>query len=92
LLNGDPKPLEDGSLAEFITEHYFGYAKKGPRASTEYQVEHPRWRVWDDVKVKIQGDFARFYPDVFRPYLERPHSMMVAEGSPVRVMQGQTIS
>jgi predicted DCC family thiol-disulfide oxidoreductase YuxK len=91
LLNGDPKPLEDGSLAEFITEHYFGYAKKGPRASTEYQVEHPRWRVWNDVKVKIQGNFARFYPDVFRPYLERPHSMMVAEGSPVRVMQGQKI-
>jgi predicted DCC family thiol-disulfide oxidoreductase YuxK/uncharacterized protein YqjF (DUF2071 family) len=92
MLNGDPKPLAEGSLAEFITEHYFGYAKKGPRASTEYQVEHPRWRVWDDVKVKIQGDFARFYPDVFRPYLEKPHSMMVAEGSPVRVMQGQTIS
>ncbi|WP_325137526.1 hypothetical protein [Oligoflexus sp.] len=42
--------------------------------------------------MKIQGNFARFYPDIFHPYLEKPHSMMVAEGSPVRVMQGQTIS
>ncbi|HET9236498.1 MAG TPA: DUF2071 domain-containing protein [Oligoflexus sp.] len=42
MLNGEPKPLEEGSLAEFITEHYFGYAKKGREASTEYQVEHPR--------------------------------------------------
>jgi predicted DCC family thiol-disulfide oxidoreductase YuxK len=91
MLNGEPEPLREGSLAEFITEHYFGYAKKGPQASTEYQVEHPRWRVWTDVQVNVKGDFARFYPEVFRPYLEKPHSMMVAEGSPVRVMQGQTL-
>lgn len=91
-LSGEPQPLATGSLAEFITEHYFGYAKKGTKASTEYQVEHPRWRVWTNVSVATEGDFARFYPAAFRPYLQKPHSMMVAEGSAVRVFQGHVLA
>jgi hypothetical protein len=90
-LRGAPQPLADGSLAEFITEHYYGYARKGPQASTEYEVEHPRWRVWTDVQIGISGNFARFYPAAFGPYLLKPHSTMVAEGSSVRVMNGCTL-
>ncbi len=90
-VNGEPQPLVTGSLAEYITEHYYGYAKKGAKASTEYQVEHPRWRVWADASVTLTGDFARFYPAAFRPYLQKPHSMMMAEGSAVRVFQGSVL-
>ncbi len=89
---GDPYPLEKGSLAEFITEHYYGYAKKSSLTSTEYEVEHPPWRVWPDSNIRVEGDYGRFYPEVFRPYLKKPHSMFIAEGSPIRVMRGNNLS
>jgi uncharacterized protein len=85
---GDPTPLQKGSLAEFITEHYYGYAKKGKSGTTEYEVEHPRWRTWNEAKVSVQGDFARYYPTSLAPYLKEPHSLLLAEGSPVRVYRG----
>ena len=41
-------PFEDlpaGSEAEFIAEHYWGYASRKDGSTVEYRVEHPRWRV-----------------------------------------------
>lgn len=91
-IKGEPCLLENGSLAAFITEHYYGYAKKGPLAANEYEVEHPPWRVWTDATLKLEGDFGRFYPKAFRPYLTKPHSIFIAEGSPVRVMRAKPLS
>ncbi|MEO6758198.1 MAG: DUF2071 domain-containing protein, partial [Saprospiraceae bacterium] len=36
--NPQPSPLQAGSAAEFITEHYWGYAKRGPSRTFEYAV------------------------------------------------------
>lgn len=87
-LGGAPKPFAPGSLDEFITEHYWGYAPRGENASTEYEVEHPSWRTWSDAKIDIHGDIARHYPAAFGLCLTEPHSTLVAEGSPVRVLKG----
>src|SRR6201996_9299317 len=35
-----------GSEEEFITEHYFGYTKRSDGSTSEYGVEHPRWKVY----------------------------------------------
>ena len=46
MVAGAPKEAEPGSQEEFITEHYWGYSSLRGGGSVEYQVEHPRWRVW----------------------------------------------
>ena len=35
--------IEKGSETEFITEHYWGYAKVNKNRTNEYEVTHPRW-------------------------------------------------
>jgi len=43
---GSPLPLVPGSPEEFLTEHYWGYVRRRDGGTTEYQVDHPPWRVW----------------------------------------------
>jgi uncharacterized protein len=56
---GPSSAIEEGSEAEFITEHYWGYAAQRDGGTVEYQVEHPRWRVWQvgDFRGSNRGDF-----------------------------------
>ncbi len=83
--SGDPIPFSPGSLEDFITEHYYGYAKQ-KRRTQEYQVDHPQWRLWPNARLTVSGDIAKPYPAAFSPYLQAPHSTLFAEGSPVRVL------
>lgn len=81
------QPIAEGSEAEFITEHYWGYARAGTRSSNEYQVEHPRWDVYPVRSFDVRGDFGRLYGKAFEEILSRPpESVFVAEGSEVRVL------
>lgn len=80
-----------GSLGEFITEHYWGYAIRGA-STVEYQVEHPQWLVRDAYAAKFTGDAQRYYGPEFGKVLARtPDSAFFAEGSPVAVFQGMPI-
>ncbi|MFT5959607.1 MAG: hypothetical protein ACI8VJ_001366, partial [Polaribacter sp.] len=36
--------IEENSATEFITEHYWGYAKVNDTTTNEYEVTHPRWK------------------------------------------------
>jgi hypothetical protein len=47
--------LPNGSEAEFITEHYWGYARQRDGGTSEYEVEHPRWRVWTTPRTTFDG-------------------------------------
>ncbi len=78
-----------GSEEEFITEHYWGYTKIGPNRTSEYGVEHPRWLVYPIKDYKIKVDFADNYGDDFA-FLNhvKPDSVMLAEGSEIRVLKG----
>jgi uncharacterized protein YqjF (DUF2071 family) len=82
---GEPAEIETGSQEEFITEHYWGYtARKG--GGSEYEVEHPRWRVWQSVEARLQADVASLYGKVFeRSLSSAPLSAFIAEGSAVTV-------
>lgn len=86
---GQAQPLLAGSEQEFITEHYWGYTAQRNGRTLEYQVEHPRWRVWDAESAELNCDIAGLYGDAFVPILKRaPSSALLAEGSAVRVGKG----
>jgi uncharacterized protein YqjF (DUF2071 family) len=92
VITGTPRPVAEGSEAEFITEHYWGYtARRGPN-TIEYQVEHPRWAVWEGSEPALDCDVAGLYGPEFVDALSgRPTSAFVADGSPVRVLTGKRI-
>jgi uncharacterized protein YqjF (DUF2071 family) len=86
---GAPQLPPPGSEAEFIAEHYWGYARQKCGGTMEYAVEHPPWRVWRADSIDFDCDVASLYGPEFAPFLCRtPTSAFVAEGSPVVVRRG----
>ncbi len=86
---GEGQLLTDGSEAEFITEHYWGYNAQQDGSTLEYRVEHPRWRVYDVSDAKLNCDVASLYGQRFSDSLNRkPSSAFLAEGSAVTIYQG----
>ena len=86
---GDLQPITPGSEEEFITEHYWGYAAQRDGGCVEYQVEHPRWRVWQVGESVLDCDVSGLYGDVFVESLRAaPSSAFLAEGSAVVVRRG----
>lgn len=86
----EPCQVEEGSNAEFITEHYWGYARRRGGRTTEYQVEHPRWRVRVAEESQMDCDVAALYGDRFvEPMRARPVSAFLAEGAEVTVFRGR---
>ena len=83
--------IESGSEEEFITEHYWGYTKINDKTS-EYGVEHPKWKVYKMKDYSIDVDFADVYGPQFE-FLkaEKPLSVFLAEGSEIKVMSGRSI-
>jgi uncharacterized protein len=82
---GEPQPSAEGSHEEFITEHYWGYTARRAGLS-EYQVEHPRWKVWTAQTWKFDADVATLYGPQFVERLSAPAvSAFIAEGSPIQV-------
>ena len=75
-----------GSIEEFIFEHYYGYTKISDQLSQEYKVNHPRWQVNKVIDYSIDCDFKSMYGNDFS-FLSnhQPHSVIIAEGSPITV-------
>ena len=89
---GAPEPLAPGSEAEFITEHYWGYAAQRGGGTVEYRVEHPAWRVWRASDAALEMDADALYGAGFvRALAGPPRSAFVAEGSPVVLRHGVRI-
>lgn len=86
---GGPQPIAAGSEEEFITEHYWGYAAQRDGGCVEYQVEHPRWRVWQAGESQFVCDVAGLYGEMFAEALQaEPSSAFLAEGSSIVVRKG----
>jgi uncharacterized protein len=80
------RSLQPGSQEEFITEHFWGYARKGPAHTNEYQVAHPRWDIYPVREYQIDCDYRRLYGEAFADLQDRrPQSVFLAEGSPISV-------
>lgn len=82
---GEPQESVADSHEEFLTEHYWGYTARGQQSS-EYGVEHPRWRVWPALGWRFEADVGSLYGAQFSPALgARPASAFIAKGSRVTV-------
>lgn len=90
---GPAQALQAESAAEFVTEHYWGYTGQRDGGTLEYQVEHPRWLVWDSAVGTFSGPAAALYGPHFGAVLALPPvSTFVAVGSEVSVHSGRRIS
>jgi len=89
---GKPSRTADGSLEQFITEHYWGYAAQPDGGTLEYRVEHDPWRVWRATKARFDGDCRSLYGrDLAACLKAEPDSAFLAEGSSVAVHPGLPI-
>ncbi|MEP6956043.1 MAG: DUF2071 domain-containing protein [Chthoniobacterales bacterium] len=83
--SGAAREIAAASHEEFITEHYWGYTARGAQSS-EYSVEHPRWRFWPATTWDLKADVATLYGSIFvAPLSAAPASAFIAEGSHVTV-------
>jgi uncharacterized protein YqjF (DUF2071 family) len=83
----------DGSLGQFITEHYWGYSAQPDGGCLEYEVQHRRWCVRKAKRVGFSGNAAGFYGAGFAQALtQEPDSAFLTEGSPVTVFKGERTS
>jgi uncharacterized protein len=86
---GAPELPREGSLEQFITEHYWGYSGQPGRRALQYHVSHEPWRVWTSTAAGFEGDASALYGDEFGRALQgHPSSAFIAEGSPVTVFRG----
>ncbi len=83
---------ESGDEAEFITEHYWGYAKANEKKTLEYEVVHPSWELYPVNKCYVDVSFDRIYGNQFG-FLrkEKIHSSYLAEGSEIKVLSARSI-
>ncbi|MBK0381358.1 DUF2071 domain-containing protein [Pedobacter sp. SD-b] len=88
----EARKIISGSEEEFITEHYFGYTKAGKNKSLAYDVEHPRWEIYDVKDFTIKADFEDLYGADFG-FLNHaePSSVFLVEGSDVLIRDGKKI-
>ncbi len=88
----EARNIKQGSEAEFITEHYWGYTKSGGN-TYEYEVTHPTWQVYPVEKSEIDVDFEAVYGPSFAFLNEvAPRSVMLAEGSAITVENKRRLS
>lgn len=84
--------INAGSEIEFITEHYWGYTKINEGTTSEYEVGHPKWKIYPVLKHEIVIDFEANYGKDFS-FLNhaQPTSVILAEGSEIFVMKGKKL-
>jgi uncharacterized protein YqjF (DUF2071 family) len=83
----------EGSESQFITEHYWGYAAQKDGGSLEYEVQHPRWLVWNAKQAGYSGNATRLYgAEIARILTRAPDSAFLAKGSAVTVSKGTRIA
>jgi uncharacterized protein len=89
---GAPGLPREGSLEQFITEHYWGYSNQPGGRSSEYHVSHVPWRVWLSTTSGFEGEAAGLYGFELGQILQgRPSSSFIADGSPVAVFKGRKL-
>ena len=91
-VQGDAREAPEGSDAEFITEHYWGYARRRGGRTMEYRVEHPRWRIARASEARLDCDVEGLYGSQFVEFLNAPAaSAFLADGSEVTVFRGAVL-
>jgi hypothetical protein len=84
---GDGEGFEpaQGSLEEFLTERHWGYNGEPGKDTLEYQVDHPRWRVWHARNLRVDYAAEPLCGLDLAPELKTPISALIADGSAVAI-------
>ena len=83
---GTPEPIRAGSEEEFIAELAWGYTRQRDGTTVEYEVRHPKWKVWPARTARLAGMTTDVYPPQFARILSgEPDSAFLADGSAVTV-------
>jgi uncharacterized protein YqjF (DUF2071 family) len=91
-IEDDSREASEGSDSEFITEHYWGYARRRGGRTMEYRVEHPRWRIARASSSRLDCDIEGLYGSQFVEFLSAPAaSAFLANGSDVTVFRGASL-
>ncbi len=92
VVHNTPEPIAPLSHAEYILEHYWGYNESKRNRLIEYGVEHERWQLLPLQSCTVKCNAAALYGTQLAPYLaSEPHSVYVAQGSPVVVRKPSII-
>ena len=84
--NLNTSEIKENSETEFITEHYWGYAKVSDSVTNEYEVTHPKWKQYNIESYEVKVDFGLVYGNDFEHLNKiKPESVMLAEGSEITV-------
>jgi len=75
----------DGSLEQFIAEHYWGYTRQRDGTTLEYHVTHPPWSVTPAATYQVDADLVATYGSGVASALRQPASVLLADGSQVSV-------
>jgi uncharacterized protein len=87
-----PAHTAEGSLEQFIAEHYWGYSATRNGDALEYHVSHVPWNVWTCSAAGFEGDASSLYGlELGKVLRRRPDSAFIADGSPVIVFAGKRI-
>ncbi|HET8947433.1 MAG TPA: DUF2071 domain-containing protein [Candidatus Polarisedimenticolia bacterium] len=88
---GPPIAVEDESEEAFLLDRYWGFTQK--RGSTyEFQIEHPRWRLFRGDAATLEADIPRLFGPEFMEALSfPPRTALTADGSSVTVRQRHRI-
>jgi uncharacterized protein YqjF (DUF2071 family) len=95
--NGAPEAIHPGSEQEFIAEHAWGYTRQRDGGTVEYEVRHPKWKIWPARTARFAGMTTDVYPpELARTLSREPDSAFLADGShvtvhaPIRLSKGPT--
>ena len=90
--NGTPSLPAEGSLEQFITEHYWGYSRQRDGSTVEYHVSHVPWKVWTATHANFSGNPGDLYgEELSRVLTKTPASAFLAGGTPVQVFSGRNL-
>ena len=83
-----PYMPDSNSEEHFFKEHELGLGQNRNKTPLMYKVRHPQWRIFPVQKTSIQMDWEFFFGKAFS-FLQgkKPHSVFLAEGSPVTIYQ-----
>ncbi len=85
--------IQADSEAEFITEHYWGYTRLHEKKTSEYEVVHPKWKVYTVENFDLQCEVGKIYGLAFQDvFTKKPDSVFMADGSEIAVRKGKLIN
>jgi hypothetical protein len=89
---GPPIAVSEESEEAFLTDRYWGFARKRS-ATYEYQIEHPRWRLFRADAASLEADVPRLFgPEFMEALCFPPRMALTADGSSVIVRQRRRIA